>query len=264
MQQARTDVWLYAFSVVGLTTLIAAGFWLFHVTNNWAANALMFVPGLLAAMFLLKGTEGFKTVGWGFGQPIYWFWGILLPCVLIAVSLSISVGLGYAAKAPSSSAIATLPPLKLALNMILYTLISMPFAFGEELGWRGYAQGNLIRAFGLLPGLLLLGIIWGFWHSPIFYVIDAFPDHPVVGPFVMTPIDNILVVIPMGWLYIRSKSIWIPTFTHAFGDVLGGFAGLLFTANQEIHSWAVLQGVQLIFSIALLVDLRSRPTSDVP
>lgn len=145
MQQARTDVWLYAFSVVGLTTLIAAGFWLFHVTNNWAANALMFVPGLLAAMFLLKGTEGFKTVGWGFGQPIYWFWGILLPCVLIAVSLSISVGLGYAAKAPSSSAIATLPPLKLALNMILYTLISMPFAFGEELGWRGYAQGNLIR-----------------------------------------------------------------------------------------------------------------------
>lgn len=80
----------------------------------------------------------------------------------------------------------------------------------------------------------------------------------------MTPIDNILVVIPMGWLYIRSKSIWIPTFTHAFGDVLGGFAGLLFTANQEIHSWAVLQGVQLIFSIALLVDLRSRPTSDVP
>jgi membrane protease YdiL (CAAX protease family) len=80
----------------------------------------------------------------------------------------------------------------------------------------------------------------------------------------MTPIDNILVVIPMGWLYIRSKSIWVPTFTHAFGDVLWGFSGLLFPANQEIHSWAVLQCVQLILSIALLVELRSRQSDDFP
>jgi membrane protease YdiL (CAAX protease family) len=264
MQQARSDVWLYALAVLGLTTLIAAGFWSFDVTNNWAANALMFVPGLMAVIFLVKGTERFRTVGWGFGRPIDWFWAILLPTILVGVSLSISVGLGYATRAPGSSAIAALPPLKILFNMILYTLLSIPFAFGEELGWRGYAQGRLIREFGLLLGLLLLGIIWGFWHSPIFYVMGTFPDHPVLGPFVMTPIDNVLVVVPMWWLYVRSNSIWVPTFTHALGDVLGGFSGLLFPATREIHSWAVLQSVQLIISIALLVDLKSRPTRDVP
>jgi hypothetical protein len=62
----------------------------------------------------------------------------------------------------------------------------------------------------------------------------------------------------MAWLYIRSRSIWVPTFTHAFADVLLGFSSLLFPAKEEIHFWAVLQVAQLILSIVLLMDLRSR------
>jgi membrane protease YdiL (CAAX protease family) len=111
-------------------------------------------------------------------------------------------------------------PLKILENVVLYTAISLPFAFGEEFGWRGYAQGKLVREFGLVRGLLLLGIIWGFWHTPIYYFVGAFPEHPILGPFVMTPIDNILAVVPMAWLYIRSRNIWVPTLTHAFADVL--------------------------------------------
>ena len=54
--------------------------------------------------------------------------------------------------------------------------------------------------------------------------MGAFPQHPIFGPFVMTPIDNILAVIPMGWLYIKSRNIWVPTLTHAFADILWGFS----------------------------------------
>jgi membrane protease YdiL (CAAX protease family) len=75
----------------------------------------------------------------------------------------------------------------------------------------------------------------------------------------MTPIDNILAVIPMGWLYIRSRNIWVPTLTHAFADVLWGFSGLLFPTTQEIRSWAILQTAQLIVSLILLMDLKFRP-----
>jgi membrane protease YdiL (CAAX protease family) len=245
------------------TTLIAACFWLFHVTNNWAANALMFVPGFMAVLFRLGYREGFKMVGWGIGEPIYWLWAVLLPIFALAVSLPISIGLGYASAAPASSAtgIAALPASRILMSAALYLVISIPFGFGEEFGWRGYAQGKLVREFGLLPGLLLLGIIWGFWHTPIFYFMGVSPEHPILGPFVLTPIDNILAVVPMGWLYVRSKTIWVPTFTHAFADVLWGFSGLLFPPSQQIHSWAVLQVVQMTISIALLLDWRKRQES---
>jgi membrane protease YdiL (CAAX protease family) len=264
MNQERTELLLYSLAVIVPTTLIAACFSLFHVTNNWAANALMFVPGLMAVVFRLQRGQGFKTVGWGMGPLIYWLWAILLPIVMLGLSLPISIGLGYAATAPASSAsgIAALPPLKLLVSAVLYTLISIPFAFGEEFGWRGYAQGKFVGEFGLLAGLLLLGILWGFWHTPIFYFMGVYPEHPFLGPFVMTPIDNILVVIPMAWLYIRSKTIWVPTFTHAFADVLWGFSGLLFPPIQEIHSWAVLQIVQTILSIVLLLDLKANRRLD--
>ena len=149
-------------------------------------------------------------------------------------------------------------PVKLLKNMLIYLAISLPLAFGEEFAWRGYAQPRLIRQFGLIAGLLALGIIWGVWHTPIYYVMHVYPDHPFLGPFVMTPIDNILVVVPMAWLYIKSRSIWVPTFTHAFADILWGFSGLMFPATHEIQNWAVLQVVQVIISAVLLMALLSK------
>jgi membrane protease YdiL (CAAX protease family) len=258
MNQKRTELLFYSLAVVLPTTAIAACFWLFSVTNNWAANALMFIPGLIAVAFHLWCRQGLETVGWGVGPPIYWLWAIVLPILALGMSLPISIGLGYAAMTPASSApgIAALGPWKIGLNMALYTLISIPFAFGEELGWRGYAQGKFVREFGLLGGLILLGLLWGAWHTPIFYVMGTYPEHPILGPFVLAPIDNVLAVAPMAWLYLRSKSIWVVTFTHAFADVLWGLSSLVFPANQEIHNWAVLQVAQLILSIVLLMDLR--------
>jgi Type II CAAX prenyl endopeptidase Rce1-like len=117
---------------------------------------------------------------------------------------------------------------------------------------------RLVREFGLRKGLLLLGILWGAWPVPIYYFMGEFPQHPIFGPFVMTPIDNILAVVPMAWFYIKGKNIWVPTLAHAFADVVWGFSNILFPSHHEIGSWVVLQTAQLIVSIILLINLRSR------
>jgi len=265
MKQERKDILLFALAVLTTTTLIVACFPLFHITNNWAANALMFIPGLVAAVLLLVRRQGFRSVGWGTGSAVYWLLAILLPIVIMAVCLPISIRLGWAAMAPASTAAGRTAgdPLRILKNVLLYTAISFPLAFGEEFGWRGYAQGKLVREFGLVKGLLLLGLIWGFWHTPIYYVMGTSPEHPILGPFVMTPIDNILAVVPMAWFYIRSRSIWVPTFLHAFADVVWGFSDLLYPKSHELQSWAILQAVQLILSIILLWDLKSRTADTV-
>jgi membrane protease YdiL (CAAX protease family) len=257
--QERKEILVYSLAVLVTTTAIVACFPLLHVTNNWVGNALAFIPGLVALTLRLRFREGFRSVGWGAGPPIYWLWTILLPVIVLVMSLPISVRLGYAGLAPASTAIGRLAsnPARILENILIYTAISIPFAFAEEFGWRGYAQGKLIRSFGLVGGLLLLGVIWGFWHTPMYYFMGSYPNHPIAGPFVMTPIDNVLAVIPMGWLYIKSRNIWVPTLAHAFADVLWGFSGLMFPATQEVRSWALLQAAQLVVSIILLIDLRS-------
>lgn len=260
MNLERKDLLYFALTVLVATTLIAGGFQLLHITNNWAANTLMFVPGLVAAAILLRRREGFTAIGWGLGPGFYWLAAVALPMAVIVSSARISLQLGYAATAAASTSGGALlaNPARLWKNVLIYVIISLPLAFGEEFGWRGYAQNRLIRQFGIVPGLLMLGILWGFWHTPIYFCTHAYPNHPFLGPFVMTPIDNILAVVPMAWLYIRSRSIWTVTFMHAFADVLWGFCGLMFPATHEIPNWAVLQAIQAIVSAGLLIGLLSK------
>lgn len=255
----RTEILAYALAVLGTTGAIAGCFPLFHVTSNWAANALMFVPGAMAAAFMLVRRQSFRAVGWGLGKPVYWLWGILLPVVVLGASLPLSIWLGYAAAAPASAPIGRVAAhiAKLLENMLLYLAISLPLAFGEEFGWRGYAQGKLTREFGLVKGLLLLGLLWGFWHTPIYYVMRVYPSHPILGPFVMTPIDNVLAVVPVAWFYLKSRNIWVPTFVHAFADILWGFSDLLYPKSHEIQSWVILEVAQVIVSAVLLMSLRA-------
>ena len=259
MNLEKKDLLRFALAVIVTTTLIVSCFPLFHITSNWAANVLMFVPGLVAALLLLRRREGFRSIGWGVGPWRYWLAAIILPTLVILVAIALSLRFGYIAPAPASAPAGSLivHPAKLLKNMLIYLVISLPLAFGEEFGWRGYAQNRLIRQFGIVFGLLLLGLIWGFWHTPIYYVMHEYPQHPFFGPFVMTPIDNIMVVVPMAWLYLKSRSIWVATFTHAFADILWGFSGLMFPATHEIQNWVVLQIVQAIVSTVLLIDLLS-------
>jgi len=113
-----------------------------------------------------------------------------------------------------------------------------------------------------VKGLFLLGLFWGVWHTPIYYAMGVYPNHPIVGPFVMTPIDNILAVVPVAWFYLRSRNIWLPTFLHAFADILWGFSDLLWPKSHEVQAWAVLQAAQLVLSIVMLIDLRRRKVQE--
>ena len=101
----RSEILAYALAVLGTSTGIVACFSPLHVTNNWAANTLMFVPGATAAAFLLRNRQGFRSVGWGFGKLRYWLWALLLPVMVLGIALPVSIHLGYASMAAASAPI---------------------------------------------------------------------------------------------------------------------------------------------------------------
>ena len=65
--------------------------------------------------------------------------------------------------------------------------VNLPFMFGEEFGWRGYSQQPLQERFGVVPASLLIGVIWGFWHLPLWVMPgDGHSTYPFIAFLIMT------------------------------------------------------------------------------
>ena len=90
--------------------------------------------------------------------------------------------------------------------------VNIPFAIGEELGWRGYILPKL-KPLGFWRANVILGIIWGLWHTPIILLGHNYPETPIQGLFLMVLFCCIIGTL-FNWSVWHSKSIWPAIFGH--------------------------------------------------
>ena len=82
----------------------------------------------------------------------------------------------------------------------------------EEIGWRGLLQ----RELGFMEfwkSSLTIGVIWGIWHAPIILQGHNYPEHPVIGVFMMT-IWCILLAPIFSYIRLKSKSVIAAAIMH--------------------------------------------------
>jgi hypothetical protein len=98
-------------------------------------------------------------------------------------------------------------------GIIAAILFSTPFQAGEEIGWRGYALPRLAMRFGLAPASVLLGLIWGFWHLPQFFI----PEGDTYGQsFFLFTAEVTALSVAMAWLWAHTRrSLLLPMLLHA-------------------------------------------------
>ncbi len=68
----------------------------------------------------------------------------------------------------------------------------------EEFGWRGYALDRLQARFNALNSSIILGVIWGLWHIPYFWIGEEAIYTYTILPFILS---TILITILITWLY---------------------------------------------------------------
>jgi membrane protease YdiL (CAAX protease family) len=94
-------------------------------------------------------------------------------------------------------------------------------AFGEELGWRGLLQRELLHL-GFWKSSAFIGVIWGVWHAPIIIQGHNYPQHPVAGVAMMTVFTLLLSPI-LGYVRLKGKSVIAAAIAHG---TLNGTAGI--------------------------------------
>ena len=68
---------------------------------------------------------------------------------------------------------------KLGISTVLFVLLFN--GFGEELGWRGFMVTRLRTARSLRDTSVIVWLVWGSWHLPLFWIVANFRDFGVVG-----------------------------------------------------------------------------------
>ena len=121
---------------------------------------------------------------------------------------------------------------------------------GEEYGWRYYFTPFLQQHFGKVKGVLLLGILWGFWHLSI----NVFYYSPQT--WMQSIVSQQLTCIGMGifftYTYLKTNNIWVPVILHFLNNNLmvilnSGNAGVI---NNQLIRWA---DVLLLFILNLVL-----------
>jgi uncharacterized protein len=97
------------------------------------------------------------------------------------------------------------------LGIILFQFFSGPFS--EEAGWRGFALPRLQAKYSALVSSLILGVIWTFWHLPLFFLTGA----TQVGiPFPIYLLLVMTITFYLTWLYNNTHGSLIITILAHF------------------------------------------------
>jgi membrane protease YdiL (CAAX protease family) len=114
-------------------------------------------------------------------------------------------------------------PLGAALGYFVFgTLL---FLLTEEVAWRGFALPRLQARWGALTAALVLGLLWGVWHTPLFFTPgEAQADWSLPAFVLLTIAESVLIA----WVFNSAEgSVLVAAIFHAASDAALSFAGVL-------------------------------------
>ena len=136
------------------------------------------------------------------------------------------------------------------LGSFLPLLILGPLS--EEIGWRGYALPRLQKRWNALTSSVIIGVIWGLWHLPLFMMVGT-SQHELGVPFIGFLVGFMANSILYTWLYNNTKqSIWSAILLHWLYTyaVVVGFTGV---TRSPLYNWLEFLPYVTMAAIVVLI-----------
>jgi membrane protease YdiL (CAAX protease family) len=231
---------------VGAALLIDA----LGLTPGFGMFALwMSTPAVATLIMLLVVTrEGYSKEGWKslglhrLGLSVWWIaFGVSLIVTVAATAIVWATPLA-SFRVPEIGIVDTI------IDFFFVLIVFTPtFILAEEIGMRGYLLPKLLPL-GQKRALLLVGLVWGAWHLPLFYLTSLFPtgDALIFVPLVVATI--VAASFLFGYFRIYTGSVWPGAIAHAVHN------GLVDTLKAlTATSYPVLVNLYLVGDNGILI-----------
>ncbi|MBG1233448.1 type II CAAX endopeptidase family protein [Aestuariivirga litoralis] len=212
--------------------LIAANPQIFR-QGSGAVSMMTSISSVLIMMLILTregwSVEGWRRIGLLTAGLRGWWPAVLFPAAVLIGSAALLVATGLATfHGPAGEASA----LHMTGNLFFALLVSIGFAFCEEIGWRGYMLSKLL-GLGAVTATLVVGLMQGLWHLPLMLMTSYYHAS-----------GNVLIVVPMflltltlaglffGYLRLSTGSVWPPAIAHGVFNLIWGVGSELLTPDR--------------------------------
>ena len=241
--------WAIWAALIGTSTSIATsmGFGL-----NVVAIAGPSIAGLIVAAAL--GRVELRRLLGGFALSrvsIRWVLiALALPVAMAAIAIAGSIALFQAPTPTITAAVLGV----LAGEFVRILILGGPL--GEEIGWRGFALPRLQERRSAWRASVVLGLIWGLWHIPLYFVLGTgqfesagSSPAPAIAIFVLWTIG---LAVLFTWLYNETRGSLIVVMLFHAAVNLGSF---LPSAVASTGGASLLYGL-VTWIVALVITAR--------
>jgi uncharacterized protein len=136
-----------------------------------------------------------------------------------------------------------------AANFFLVLLIGGPL--GEEFGWRGYALPSLQAGNDWRMASLGLGLVWGVWHLPLFFIAGTSQAHIPVALFLLSVVAmSVLFAWLVNWC---TGSVVVALLLHTAINFWPSIIPVLPT-SQGYRPYAFLVAMLVVLALGLLTQ----------
>lgn len=233
--------------------------WMPMVLTNQESRLLLIAGtfGPTSAALLLTGLNKGRNGLWEllsrffiWRVSIFWYlFSFFATLLVVMASIGIHTAMGGAVPQFND-------PRKLYLVIPVFAYVLFLSVLGEEIGWRGYVLPRLQHKYGALIASLIIGVIWGMWHLPEFWMENNF--HRQI-PFILFLLQDIALSIVLTWLYNSTeKSLLIVNLFHAASNTTLGLLPILpmDTGGDLRPLWIA---VILLWVVAAIVVMANKP-----
>lgn len=176
---------------------------------------------------------------------IFWYLiSFLVPAVIVLLAIGLHILLGGAVPEFKNFA-----QWYLVIPVFLYVLFFS--VLGEEIGWRGYALPELQANYSALTASLIIGVIWGLWHIPLWWIKGNL--HQQI-PLTLFMLQIIAFSIIYTWMYNNTRgSLLIVLLFHTASNItLGMLPVLPMDTGGNLRTLWLAVGLLWAFTIAIV------------